>query len=83
MRREITINELKNEVDSLDDVNEPIIVKRKNKQDLVIISLEQYKKQIFLENLSSKLEKSKKEVAQGKVHSARTIFKEMRAKYGY
>lgn len=83
MQREITINELKNEVDFLDEVNEPIIVKRENKQDLVVISLEQYKKQIFLEKLSSKLEKSKKEVEQGKVHSARTIFKEMRTKYGY
>lgn len=83
MQREITVNELKNEVDSFDEVNEPIIVKRKNKQDLVVISLEQYKKQMFLEKLSSKLEKSKKEVEQGKIHSARTVFKEMKTKYGY
>ena len=83
MQREISVNDLKNEVDSFEEVNEPIIVKRENKQDLVVISLEQYKKQIFLEKLSGKLEKSRKEVEQGKVHSARTIFKEMKTKYGY
>ncbi|MBR2786624.1 MAG: hypothetical protein IKD76_03925 [Clostridia bacterium] len=83
MQREITVNEFANEVNSLDEINEPIIVKRNNKQDLVVISLEQYRKQLFLTKLSSKIEKSKQEVAQGKVHSARTVFKELRAKYGY
>lgn len=83
MQREITVNEFANEVNSLDEINEPIIVKRNNKQDLVVISLEEYKKQLFLTKISSKLEKSKQEVAQGKVHNARTVFKELRAKYGY
>lgn len=83
MQREITVNEFANEVNSLDEINEPIIVKRNNKQDLVVISLEEYKKQLFLTKISSKLEKSKQEVAQGKVHSARTVFNELRAKYGY
>ncbi len=63
--------EFENEVNSVDEINEPIIVKRNNKQDLVVISLEQY------------LEKSKKEIEQGKVHSARIVFKELRAKYVY
>lgn len=48
MQREITVNEFANEVNSLDEINEPIIVKRNNKQDLVVISLEEYKKQLFL-----------------------------------
>lgn len=66
MQREITVNEFANEVNSLDEINEPIIVKRNNKQDLVVISLEEYKKQLFLTKISSKLEKSKQEVAQVK-----------------
>ena len=36
-------------------------------------------KEIFLK----KLEKSKKEYKEGKIHSARTIFKGLREKYGY
>ena len=78
MQREITVREFENAVSNVDDI-EPMIVKRDNKKDLIVISLEQYEKEIFL----SKLEKSKKQYNEGKVHSARTVFKELREKYGY
>lgn len=83
MQREITVNELENTVNSIDNIDEPIIVKRDNKQDLIIISLEQYKKEMFLVELSNKLEKSEKEYEEGKMHNARTVFKGLREKYGY
>lgn len=79
VQREITVKEFENTVSSIDDIKEPIIVKRDNKKDLVIISLEEYQKAMFL----NKLEKSKKEYREGKVHSARTVFKELRKKYEY
>ena len=50
-----------------------------NKEDLVVISLEQYQREMFL----NKLEKSKQQYKEGKVHSARTVFKGLREKYGY
>ena len=78
MQKEITVREFENVVNSIDDI-EPMIVKRENKKDLLVISLEQYKKDMFL----NKLEKSKKEYKEGKVHSARTVFKGLREKYGY
>ena len=83
MRKEISVKELESTISLMDDIQEPIIVKRKDKQDLVVISLEQYKKELFLAEISSKLEKSEKELEQGKVHSARHTFKELREKYGY
>lgn len=79
MQREITVREFETTVNEIDNIEEPIIVKRENKKDLVVISLEQYQKEIFL----SKLEKSKKQYKEGKVHSARTVFKGLREKYGY
>ncbi len=79
MQREINVREFENTVNSVDDIEEPIIVKRDNKKDLVVISLEQYQKGMFL----NKLEKSKKEYESGKIHSARTIFKGLREKYGF
>lgn len=79
MQREITVRELENTVSAVDDVEEPIIVKRDNKKDLVVISLEKYQKEVFL----NKLEKSQKEYEKGRVHSARTVFKGLREKYGY
>lgn len=78
MRREITAREFENIVTVTDDI-EPMIVKRENKKDLLVISLEQYQEEMFL----NKLEKSKKQYKEGKVHSARTIFKGLREKYGY
>lgn len=35
------------------------------------------------ENFSNKLEKSKKEYKEGKVHDTRNVFKKMQEKYGY
>lgn len=79
MQREISVKEFENTVNEVDDIKEPIIVKRENKKDLAVISLEQYQKEMFL----NKLEKSKQEYRDGKVHSARTVFKRLREKYGY
>ena len=78
MQREITIREFENAVSKVDDI-EPMIIKRDNKKDLIVISLEQYEKEIFL----NKLEKSKKQYKEDRVHSARTVFKGLREKYGY
>lgn len=79
MQREITVSEFENTISAVDDIEEPIIVKRDNKKDLVVISLEKYQKEVFL----NKLEKSKKEHEKGRVYSARTVFKGLREKYGY
>ena len=79
MQREITVKELEN----IDEIEEPIIVKRDNKKDLVVLSLEEYKKKIFLNETSDKLEESEEQYKKGRTHSARAVFKELRKKYGY
>ena len=43
MQREITVREFENAVSVTDDI-EPMIVKRENKKDLLVISLEQYQR---------------------------------------
>lgn len=83
MQREITIREFEDTVNVNENIEEPIIVKRNNKQDLVVISLEQYNKALFLSDLSNKLEKSEQNLENKKIHSARNVFKKLRKKYGY
>ena len=78
MQREITLKDFEKKVNSVDDI-ETLILKRENKKDLLVISLEQYQKEMFLNTL----EKSKEDYNEGKVYSARTIFKGLREKYGY
>ena len=48
MQKVISINEFEKTVNSIDDIEEPIIIKRENKEDLVVISLAEYKKSLFL-----------------------------------
>ena len=52
MQKVISINEFEKTVNSIDDIEEPIIIKRENKEDLVVISLAEYKKSLFLTELS-------------------------------
>lgn len=83
LKKEITVSEFENTVNTIDTIEEPIIVKRNDKEDLIVISLEQYKKNIFFAELNSKLEKGEEDLKNGRVHSARTVFKELRERYGY
>lgn len=78
MQREISVKEFENVVNESNDI-EPMIIKRENKKDLLVISLEQYQRDIFY----NKLEESKKQYKEGKVHNARAVFKGLREKYGY
>lgn len=50
-----------------------------NKKTMLSINIEEYRREEFL----SKLEESKKQYKEGKVHSAKKVFKELREKYGY
>ena len=67
MQKVISINEFEKTVNSIDDIEEPIIIKRENKEDLVIISLAE----------------SEEQYKNGQVHSAESVFNELRDKYGY
>ena len=78
MQREITLKDFEKTVNSVDDI-EPLILKRENKEDLLVISLEQHQKEMF----SDTLDNSTEDYNDGKVYSARTIFKGLREKYGY
>jgi len=79
LKKEITVQEFQNIVNAVDDILEPIILKRENKSDLIVINLEEYQKAIFL----NELEKSKNQYKKGKIYIARGVFKGLREKYGY
>ena len=83
MQREITINEFENTINAVDKIDEPIVIKRNNKEDLVVISLEKKKKNLFFTEINSKIEKGEEDLKNGRVHSAKSVFKELRKKYGY
>ena len=81
MQREITVEEVEKTLNE-ENIDDTIIVKRKNKSDVVIINLEEYKKMLE-NNLIEKLKKAEEQIKNGEVIDADAVFEEMREKYGY
>ena len=47
MQKEITVKEIVDTLEQYTNIEEPIIVKRDNKDDVVILSIEEYRKKSF------------------------------------
>ena len=83
MQKEITVKEIEDVINSYTNIEEPIVVKRENKEDLVIISMEEFKKIKFLNSLDRKLAEGEEDIENGNVYNARDVFKELGEKYGF
>lgn len=83
MGREISVDEVIDTINECTNIEEPIIVKRKNKEDLVIISIEEYKRKILMSELNKKVAEGEEDIEYGKIDDAKKVLKELRSKYGY
>lgn len=83
MQRVIKVEEIEKTVNEYTNIEEPIIVKRKNNNDLVILSMEEYKKKLFLNDLNKKIQEGEEDIKNGKTQKLRDVFKELRSEYGY
>ena len=83
MQKEITVKEIVDTLEQYTNIEEPIIVKRDNKDDVVILSMEEYRKKIFLAELDKKLDEAEDDIKNNRVHKARDVFKELKEQYGY
>lgn len=80
MQKEIRVEEVPSVLD--EEIEETIIVKRENKADAVIMSIEEYKR-ILESNLVEKLKKAEEQIEKGEVIEGDIVFAEMREKYEY
>ena len=83
MEKEITVKEVENALYKYENIEEPIIVKRDNKRDVVIIDIEEYQKRMYLSEVASKVAKGEDDLKNGKIRNAREVFGRLREKYGY
>ena len=60
-----------------------IIIKKKEKKDVIMLSAEDYEEKILHAEIAEKLEKSENDIRHGRVKTAEEVFKELREKYGY
>lgn len=81
MQREISVEEVEKTLNE-ENIEDTIIVRRKNKADVVIINLEEYKKMLE-NNLIEKLKRAEEQIERGEITDAEAVFEEMREKYGY
>ena len=83
MQREITIREVENALNEYENIDEPIIVKRNNKKDVIILSIDEYQRKLYLSELSSKVAKGEDDLKNNRIKDARVVFGRLREKYGY
>ncbi len=83
MQKEIRVSEIEETLNKYTNIEEPIIVKREDKEDLIIISIEEYKKKIFLSELEKKLLEGEEDIKNNKVYNAKAVLRELDEKYGY
>ena len=80
---QITSQEIEKTLNQYEKIDKPIIVKRQNKQDVIILSMKEYEDRILKNDIIEKLKKSEKEIENGEGIDADIVFRELRQKYGY
>ncbi len=65
------------------DKNGEMVVSKNSKNNVIIMSMEEYKQRIMKEDIIKKLKKSEEEIESGKGIEADVAFNELRKKYGY
>ncbi len=83
MQRKIKINELENTLSRCEEIEEPIVVERENKSDVVVISMKEYKEKLLELDIIKHLQKSEEDIKNGRTISAEQFFKKLRAEYDY
>ena len=83
MQKIISVKDVENVLEQYTNIEEPIIVKRDNKEDVIIMSIKEFKKRLFIEELERKLDEAEDDIENGRVHNAEDVFKELREQYGY
>ena len=82
MQRELTVKEIEKAIEE-EDFPQPIIVKRTNKSNLIILSEEEYNKRMFFSELEKEIDESEEEIENGEIFNAREVFEKLRQQYGY
>lgn len=83
MRREIPLKEIENTLERYEEIDEPIVVKRENKSDVVILSMKEYKEKLFELDIIKHLQISEEDIENGRTVPAKKVFEELRNEYGY
>ena len=60
-----------------------IVLTKNEKNNVIVLSVEQYKEKLLDEKIEKKLLKAEKQIKEGKTVKAADVFKELEEKYGF
>lgn len=60
-----------------------IVLTKNEKNNVIVLSVEQYKEKLLDEEIEKKLLKAEKQIEEGKTVKAADVFKELEEKYGF
>lgn len=70
------------ELETAVNLNGEIVVSKNEKNNMVIMSMEEYKKKLMKDKIQKNLLKAEEDIKNGKVRDAEDVFKEWNKKYG-
>lgn len=79
MRQVTNIQEIETAVNEYGE----IVISKNNKNNVIVMSMEEYNKKNMKKDIIKKLKKSEDEIEKGEGIKSDTAFKELRQKYGY
>ena len=78
MQRVTSIQELETAIDE----NGEIVVSKNNKNNIVILSMEEFRKKMLKKDIEEHLLEAEDDIKNGRLKDAREVFKEWKEKYG-
>ncbi len=79
MQNLTSLKEIENAVDQYGE----IVVSKNQNNNVIIMSMEEYKKKMMENQMEKKLKKAEKQIEEGKTVSADLVFRELEEKYGF
>ena len=64
------------------NLNVEVVIKKNNKNNVILMSMEEYKKSLIKNKIKNNLIKAEEDIKLGRVRDAEEVFKEWNAKYG-
>lgn len=64
------------------NLNGEMVVTKNSKNNVIVMSMEEYKKNLMKEKIERNLLKAEEDIENGRVRDAEDVFKEWNAKYG-
>ncbi len=71
------------EIETVINQNGEMVIGKNNKNNVIVMSMEEYRNNIFDNETVKKLLKSEEDIEKGRTRKATEVIKELRTKYGF